>query len=517
QLNAAIAFSEALLSDLAANADRYWHTFETAFGNTFDLDAAETLRQQWLAGEFDLLPGVEAIASEDLAGALGAYAIATDTVYVSQEFVNTATAEQVAAVLLEEIGHGLDARVNESDSAGDEGEIFSALARGLELSATQVDAIQQQDDRAEIVLDGQILAVEQATLTVDSTADVVDAADGVTTLREAIIAANGTAEADVITLGAGTFELAIAGVGEDGSATGDLDITSDITIRGAGAGVTIIDANSLDRVFEVLPGAKLTLEDVTVTGGSATGSFPGNLGGGIQVDNAELTLTNSAVSGNSAAGDGGGIHTLYSVLTVDNSTISGNSTAFDGGGIATVYSTSSINNSTVSGNSASDGGGIYNSSTALSISNSTLSGNSAGDDGGAIYNISATSDLGNSYIYETLSISNSTLSGNSAEGYGGAVFSNNFSTLYVSNSTVAANSAGGNGGGISNLYTTSTINNSTIAGNTSQAAGGGIADIQSTSTIISTIVADNSAPVAPDLSNDLSTQTVSNSLVESAD
>ncbi|MEO1134727.1 MAG: hypothetical protein AAFX40_18750, partial [Cyanobacteria bacterium J06639_1] len=398
QLSTAIATSQALLTDLAADSDRFWDTFETAFGENFDRDEAETLRQQWIAGEFDALPDVEGIAGEDLAGALGAYATATDTVYVSQEFVNTATAEQVAAVLLEELGHGLDARINESDSAGDEGEIFSALARGLELSASQVDVLRQQDDSAAIVLDGQVLAVEQATLTVDSTADVVDAADGATTLREAIIAANGTTEADVITLGAGTFELAIAGAGEDASATGDLDITSNITIRGAGAGVTIIDANSLDRVFEVLPGAKLTLEDVTVTGGSAAGSFPGNLGGGIRVDNAELTLTNSDVSGNSATGDGGGIHTLYSSLTVDNSTISGNSTTREGGGIATVYSTSSISNSTVSGNSAGDsGGGIYTSSTTLSISNSTLSGNFAGVDGGAIYNVSATSDLGNSY------------------------------------------------------------------------------------------------------------------------
>ena len=51
-------------------------------------------------------------------------------------------------------------------------------------------------------------------------------------LREAIIAANNTAGANTIELGAGTYALTIGGGGEDLSATGDLDILSDITIDG---------------------------------------------------------------------------------------------------------------------------------------------------------------------------------------------------------------------------------------------------------------------------------------------
>ena len=72
-------------------------------------------------------------------------------------------------------------------------------------------------------------------------------------LREAIIAVNSdSASGYTITLGAGTFTLSIGGVNEDASATGDLDITSDITIVGAGMLSTIIDANDIDRVFDVL-------------------------------------------------------------------------------------------------------------------------------------------------------------------------------------------------------------------------------------------------------------------------
>ena len=55
-------------------------------------------------------------------------------------------------------------------------------------------------------------------------------------------------------MGTGTYTLTIAGTGEDAAATGDLDITDDLTITGAGSGLTIIDGNSLDRVFDVISG-----------------------------------------------------------------------------------------------------------------------------------------------------------------------------------------------------------------------------------------------------------------------
>ena len=44
-------------------------------------------------------------------------------------------------------------------------------------------------------------------------------------------------------LTAGIFTLTIAGADENAAATGDLDITQDVTINGAGAGSTIIDGN----------------------------------------------------------------------------------------------------------------------------------------------------------------------------------------------------------------------------------------------------------------------------------
>ena len=63
-----------------------------------------------------------------------------------------------------------------------------------------------------------------------------DAAD--CSLRGAIVAANAAAGADAITVPAGTYTLTRAGAGEDAASTGDLDITSQVTITGAGARTT---------------------------------------------------------------------------------------------------------------------------------------------------------------------------------------------------------------------------------------------------------------------------------------
>ncbi|HYV66156.1 MAG TPA: CSLREA domain-containing protein, partial [Myxococcales bacterium] len=108
------------------------------------------------------------------------------------------------------------------------------------------------------------LTARAATFTVNSTADAVDVspgdgvcatADGSCTLRAAIQEANALAGADTVVLPAGTYLLTLAGAGEDGAATGDLDITGDLIIAGAGAASTVVDGNGLDRVFHVDPAA----------------------------------------------------------------------------------------------------------------------------------------------------------------------------------------------------------------------------------------------------------------------
>ena len=71
--------------------------------------------------------------------------------------------------------------------------------------------------------------------------------DGYCSLRAAVMEANAFPGADTITVPAGNYLFTIAGAGEDGAATGDLDLTDDVTI--AGAGTTIVDGSGLDRVL----------------------------------------------------------------------------------------------------------------------------------------------------------------------------------------------------------------------------------------------------------------------------
>lgn len=53
-------------------------------------------------------------------------------------------------------------------------------------------------------------------------------------LREAVIAANADPGLTCIVVPAGVYTLSIAGVGEDAAETGDLDVTDDLIILGAG-------------------------------------------------------------------------------------------------------------------------------------------------------------------------------------------------------------------------------------------------------------------------------------------
>ncbi|MGD1805262.1 DUF4347 domain-containing protein [Dapis sp. BLCC M126] len=291
-----------------------------------------------------------------------------------------------------------------------------------------------------------------ANIVVDTTNDVVDDSDGVTSLREAIIQANSTPEDDTIQLTAGaTYNLTISGSDEDVAATGDLDIVAgggEITVIYQGGEQAVIDAGGQaginDRVFHILEDGSLNLENIEVTGGIVNAS-----GGGICNEGA-VSISNSIISGNETNYIGGGIYSLFGIASISNSTISGNS-AYYGGGISSLYSNITINNSIISGNSASyGGGGINNLVSTANINNSTISGNSASY-GGGIDN-----------YYGNVSINSSTISGNSATS-GGGIENNVYSNASISNSTISGNSAT-SGGGVFNLGTAN-ISNSTITRN----------------------------------------------------
>jgi len=239
---------------------------------------------------------------------------------------------------------------------------------------------------------------------------------------DACTAGSGT---DAITLPAGTYILSLAGVGEDANATGDLDITSPLTISGAGAATTIIDGGGIDRVLEIRPGANAQINGVTIRNGNNSGVF----------NQGTLTLNGNTVSNNTRVSFGGGILN-FGTMTINNSTID--------------------DNDTTGTNLSAGGGGIFTQGT-MTITNSTVSNNTSQGRGGGIYNL----DM-------TLNITNSTISTNTGLNGGGVLTRDG--TVNFTNTTIANNIATDNGGGIWNLQGTMNLKNTILASNTATTA-----------------------------------------------
>lgn len=131
-----------------------------AFGEGIDLESATSLIQNLSNGQF--LPQIEILSLKDINGYNGAFDVLTNTLYISEDFLlqNANNPDVIASVLVEEIGHSIDSRVNAIDALGDEGEIFSALVRGTTLSQTDVVALKSENDQVTINLNGKPILVE---------------------------------------------------------------------------------------------------------------------------------------------------------------------------------------------------------------------------------------------------------------------------------------------------------------------------------------------------------------------
>jgi CSLREA domain-containing protein len=279
------------------------------------------------------------------------------------------------------------------------------------------------------------------TITVNSTLDVADGADGLCTLREAIVAANTDTASGVAAgeCGAGsssdsdTISLTgVAGTITLGSALPN--ITTSVSLNGPGASQLTISGNNSFRVFTLTvssPGA-VNFSALTI----ANGRISNDVGGGIYTQNSGNVNVTDCVINNNFAVLGGGIgNGGTGIFTITNSTLSNNS-AGTGGGAYNGLATLNVINSTINNNAAGtvpgsgNGGGIITSSEKLNIISSTFHGNSATGRGGAIYNNSPDAQI---------SISQSTIAQNSSSLGGGGVGNNNGAPISIINTIVAFN------------------------------------------------------------------------------
>jgi CSLREA domain-containing protein len=385
---------------------------------------------------------------------------------------------------------------------------------------------------------GPIRAVYAATIVVNTTDDELNS-DGDCSLREAIQAANtdtavdgcsAGSGADTIILPIGLHTLAVPGADEEGNATGDLDVTDDLTINGGGTTTTVIQAgtssiNGIDRVLDVYSGVTVEVNHLWIRHGRTPTIAGEEDGGGIRTDTTSMLILNNSYVGSNTAdwrgggiysrgtltlddsivgfntadsiGSGGGIYNVGGTLTLTNSTVANNHALYSGGGVYNYSGTLTLNDSTVANNAAetTHGGGIYNYSGTLTLNNTTVSTNTAGVHGGGILN-GGTLTLNSATVADNtadsdhdvsgngggiwndawLILKNSTVADNTAI-YGGGIYNDGDNTVLLSKSTVADNDCGYSGGGIYNDNSLATVRllKSTVNGNDAgMGHGGGI-------------------------------------------
>ncbi len=204
-----------------------------------------------------------------------------------------------------------------------------------------------------------------------------DTAGGGCALRAAVQEANALFGADAIYLPPGTYSLTRAGAGEDLAATGDLDVTSEVTLVGTGWGVSsVFMADFNDRLFEVHGFASLVLADLDAWGGSVDG-----IGGGVFVRaGGAFRLSRARIFG-CLARKGGGVGTFGGMVTIEDSELSYNyavanpptwyasGAGVDGGGGSTIV----VRRSSVHHNSTEGSlNGIDVTGSSLSIASSSV-------------------------------------------------------------------------------------------------------------------------------------------------
>jgi len=349
-------------------------------------------------------------------------------------------------------------------------------------------------------------SVNAATMTVTTFADEINN-NGSCSLREAIINANSNSTSgsidcaagintgvDEIILAAGTYTLSIVGRSEDASLTGDLDITdidtngASLVITGAtdgvsGAPTTIIDANDIDRVFDIFsPG------------------FKDNLAQGANFDAVEITLQNlklinghveeTTIAVDNQANGGAVFSWRFNSLNISNCVFDNNQVVWDGkygvidvdpDGIPANGDEYQVDERTLSGH----GGAVF-SRGQVAVQNSTFSNNIAfttfdeNGDGIIEGENEKSGNGGGLFIAFTSTIENSTFNSNTASNGGGMNTTGGEPAIAPGNMTVSGSTFYDNwavmGGGINNVSPQVTLDifNSTFSGNTSTDMGGGV-------------------------------------------
>ena len=361
---------------------------------------------------------------------------------------------------------------------------------------------------------------------VTTTADSIDGADGLLSLREAFALASSTAGDDIITLNAAsTYQLVNCLPGE----LPDLGVDS-LTVQGNGSTIeqTCVDKRIISKTQAT---GTITLNNLTLMGGTNSGAIvhgaavlsaghlvldhttvsdvANNIAGTVvefintpalyDVELLSSLIVNSSGTAIKNQGIGGGLHVVTS--TIDNN--SGSGISFTDGSPVVIENSFVTHNGlygvrttgqgtatlTISASSVSDNGNTGVAcgacSTVAVTDSSLILGNGTAGLGGGGGGIAVTTDQDAAPDVATVTVSDSSIGSNHAD-HDGAGISVNWIEAHDATAQVQTNvtrsNVSGNvtdcalcaGGGISVLVGSVLVTDSTVSGNTATGAGGGI-------------------------------------------
>ncbi|OGO23359.1 MAG: hypothetical protein A2144_12870 [Chloroflexi bacterium RBG_16_50_9] len=310
-----------------------------------------------------------------------------------------------------------------------------------------------------------------------------------------------------------------------------IKLKSGVTVKGAGARVTIIDGGGAGPVVTavgVSSGASLrafTIKNGNVNSGGGMYNENSTLevldctftansaewGGGMFNSNSSLTVTRCNFSGNSATRGGGGMYNYKSPLIITDCVFAGNTSDF-GGGMGNYDSSPTITNSCFSDNKGNYGGGISNKeNSSPKITNCTFRGNKSIEGGGIDNNNSPSVIINCNFSNNSAEwgagifdyASSSTVTGcmflsNKASRGGGGIYIDRAQSAKITNCLFTNNSAAW-GGGIANYDSLSLITNCTLSRNSGTDGVGGMDNQQDSSPkVINSIFWNNNGEISND-------------------
>lgn len=369
--------------------------------------------------------------------------------------------------------------------------------------------------QAALSVSGQApLSPSVTNITVTITADELEDPGAGCSLREAIRSANGGLAVGGCTMEGtgpvsiyvpdGIYRLTRHGTNENAAVTGDLDITELVSIRGDGIGLTIIDGDDSDRVFDVITGVMdaTTISSMTIrNGNSGTGN-----GGGIR-NYTNLVLSGVRIENNRATASGGGIYHvsgpgLGAVLTVQDSWIMSNTIGEPGTG-GGIYigggSGMELRDTVIDGNQAYLCGGVDNHSEEyVELEYVQVTNNRAQFTGGGFCSRTSTA------AGDNVMITDSQFRDNTGVSYGGNVYHESDGNFRIMRSDISGGSAMFGGGFVEiseepDMNRRTYITNVTFSDNEASLYGGGIyiggGDLDVTHVTIANNTADQGAGI----------------------